>query len=361
MSEKLPCSQCQAWMEDAFSGELEAAARPQLEVHLKDCVECRAVWADYQTLRRGMELLAENEGPSLRVQNNILRAAEARAEQKASRRSGLWGWLLRPATVAFATLALIVGIGFLGRQELQKRKATEQIAPAVAPQGTPVKGAAEEAPLAAPPPPAPALKPQSAPLGASKLAAPAPKPEAADLKQDAVGPPKDGDALMRAKEPAREATEYMDQPAPPPPVPAKSLAKPPSPAQPGAAPSAPSSLQAPTIPEAQSGFGGGRLQDEGAAQGADKEKKREMRAAPTEVDAQPSAEKNLQSEKAAEQPKEKVSADRFQALLNNAKAKIRLNLYAGALEDLLAAQRIRDTKEIQDLIVLCRSHLRGDG
>ena len=359
MSEKLPCSQCQAWMEDAFSGELEAAARPQLEAHLKDCAECRAVWADYQTLRRGMELLAETEGPSLRVQNNILRAAEAKAERKAIKSAGLWSWLLRPATVAFATLALIVGIGFLGRQELQKHKASEQIAPAVAPQGTPVKGNAEEAPAAAPPP-APAPKRSSAPLGTSKPAAPAAKPEAADLKQDAAGPSKDGDALMRAKQPVPEPRVSHEELPPAPPPPAKSLAKPPAPAQQGAASSTPTLLQAPTIPEAQSGFGGG-LQDEGATQGADKEKKRELRAAPAEVDAQPSAEKNLQTEKVAEQPKEKESADRFQTLLNNAKAKIRLNNYSGALEDLLAAQRIRDTKEIQDLILLCRSHMRGDG
>ena len=153
----------------------------------------------------------------------------------------------------------------------------------------------------------------------------------------------------------------MEQP-PAPPAPAKSLAKPAAPAQPGAERAAPTSLQAPTIPEAQSGFGGGTLLHGGAAdQGVEKEKKREKLAAPAEADVQPSAGKNLQSERPVEQAKQKEATDRFQSLLNAAKAKLRQNNYAGALEDLLAAQRIRDTKEIQDLILLCRSHLRGDG
>jgi hypothetical protein len=59
--------------------------------------------------------------------------------------------------------------------------------------------------------------------------------------------------------------------------------------------------------------------------------------------------------------KELCEDARFNKLLQSAKAKIKRQEYAGALDDLLAAQKIRDNKEIQDLILLCRSHLRGDG
>ncbi len=381
MSEKPSCQACQAWMEDAFSGELDPALRPRLEAHLEECADCRAVWADFQTLRRGMEVLAESEGPSLRAQNNILRAASAKIERKAAKRVGLWSWLLRPATVAFATLLLIAGIGYLGREELQKRDFESQKAPAIAPQGTSPQEAPADA-LSAPPAsrpkeefaPAVPAKPK---LVAPKPGAAAPKPMEADGRLDTKAGPrmKDGDA------PAGELRR--ESPPPPPsaptatggtagaaseaaPVPLKSLAQPP--AEPkssdlegdGAAASRPA-----TIPEAQRGLGGAAAQSDTAEiKGEDKAKKREKAAPPApavEAVAPAETEKNLQQEKASERLPEQGDGARYQSLLNAAKAKIRGADYAGALEDLLAAQRIRDTREIQDLILLCRSHLRGDG
>jgi len=361
-------------MEDAFSGELDPALRPGLEAHLGECADCRAVWADFQTLRRGMEILAEAEGPSLRAQTNILRAAEAKAERRAVKRAGLWSWLLRPATVAFATLLLIAGIGYLGREELQKRDFERQKAPAIAPQGTPTQEAPAEA-LSAPPASRP--KEEAAPAVPAKPKLAAPKPMEADGRLDTKAGPRMKDGGAPAGELRRES------PPPPPPVPTatggtagaaseaapvplKSLAQPP--AEPkssdlegdGAAASRPA-----TIPEAQRGLGGAApSSDTAEIKGEDKAKKREKAAAPApavEAVAPAEAEKNLQQEKAGERPQEQDAGARYQSLLDLAKAKIRRADYAGALEDLLAAQRIRDTREIQDLILLCRSHLRGDG
>ncbi|MCC6273093.1 MAG: zf-HC2 domain-containing protein [Deltaproteobacteria bacterium] len=381
MSEKPSCQECQAWMEDAFSGELDPALKPRLEAHLGECADCRAVWADFQTLRRGMEVLAETEGPSLRVQNNVLRAAEAKVERRAAKRAGLWSWLLRPATVAFATLLLIAGIGYLGREELQKRKAAEQIAPAIAPQGTSTQEAPPDA-LSAPPAsrsreeaaPAVPAKPKPA---APKTDAAAPKPMEADGRLDTKAGPRMKDGGAPAGELRRESPT-PPPPAPPAPggaagaaseaapVPLKSLAHPPAEPKPsdlegdGAAASRPA-----TIPEAQRGLGGaGPSSDAAEIKGEDKAKKGEKAAAPApaaEAVAPAETEKNLQQEKASDRLPEQDDGARYQSLLNAAKAKIRRADYAGALEDLLAAQRIRDTREIQDLILLCRSHLRGDG
>jgi len=383
MSEKPSCQECRTWMEDAFSDELDPALRPRLEAHLGECADCRAVWADFQTLRRGMEVLAESEGPSLRAQTNILRAAEAKAERRAAKRAGLWSWLLRPATVAFATLLLVAGIGYLGREELQKRKAAEQMAPAVAPQGTSIQEAPADA-LSAPPAPRP--KKESVPTAPAKpkLAAPksdaaAPKPMEADGRLDTKAGPRMKDGGAPSGELRRESP-----PPPPPaptatggtagaaseaaPVPLKSLAQPAAKPRPsdleggGAAASQPA-----TIPEAQRGLGGAAAQsDTSEIKGGDKAKKPEKAATPAEAPAieaatPAEAEKNLQQEKASERLQEQDAGARYQSLLNAAKAKIRRADYAGALEDLLAAQRIRDTREIQDLILLCRSHLRGDG
>ncbi|MDL1873060.1 hypothetical protein FBR05_12810 [Deltaproteobacteria bacterium PRO3] len=368
MSEKPSCQECQSWMEDAFSGELDPALRPHLEAHLEECADCRAVWADFQTLRRGMQVLAEAEGPSLRAQTNILRAAEAKAERRAAKRAGLWSWLLRPATVAFATLLLIAGIGYLGRQELQKREFENQRTPAIVPQDTSIQAAPADA-LTAPAKPQP--KQEFAPAkpkpAASKPDAAAPKPREADGRLDTKAGPRMKDGGAPAGELRRES------PPPPPaptatggtagaaseaaPVPLKSLAQPPAEPKPsdlegdGAAAPRPA-----TIPEAQRGLGGAAPQsDTSEIKGGDKAKKQEKAATPAE------AEKNLQQEKASERLPERDDGARYQSLLNAAKAKIRRADYAGALEDLLAAQRIRDTREIQDLILLCRSHLRGDG
>ncbi len=380
MSEKPSCQECRAWMEDAFSGELEPALKPRLEAHLGECAECREVWADFQTLRRGMEVLAEVEGPSLRAQTNILRAAEAKAERRAAKRAGLWSWLLRPATVAFATLLLVAGIGYLGREELQKRKAAEQMGPAIAPQGT----SAQEAPadtLTAPPPPR--LKQESAPVAPAKPKLAAPQPDAAATKPPAAEGRLDAKEGLRMKDGDAPAggDRLLQSPPPPPPAPAtatgaaseaapapmKSLAKPAAEPKPSDLErSAPAAPQPASIPEAQRGLGGAASTG-GATEikGEDKAKKREKTAAPAplpaEVAAPGEAEKNLQQEKADERFQEQDAGARYQSLLNAAKAKIRRADYAGALEDLLAAQRIRDGKEIQDLILLCRSHLRGDG
>lgn len=362
MSEKPSCQTYQTWMEDAFSGELEKGLQPHLEAHLQSCETCRAIWADYQALRRGMEILAETEGPSLKVQNQILRAAEAKAERRAAKRAGLWGWLLQPATVAFATLLLIAGIGYLGRQELQKQETSKPMAPAVAPQDT--LGVQPEAARPAAPPPPPAARQEAPSPELAKPKAAPPKPITEAPKSD-LQPGRAEEASFRMKDEAPAATTGAPEGAPAPAAPAKSLAKP-APAE-----AARQNLerdsgasQVPTIPEAQGGLGGAtQLSNGNPPKEADKEKKREKSAGPAsiETEAPLTAPQPPQFETAIGRAQEKLPTERFLTLINAAKAKIRQQNYSGALEDLLAAQRIQDTKEIQDLILLCRSHLRGDG
>ncbi|MFO1463516.1 MAG: hypothetical protein U1F66_07035 [bacterium] len=351
MNEQPACAQCQSWLEDEFSRELAPELRPRLEVHLQGCAECRALWQDYQTLRRGMDLIAETEGPSLRAQNAVLRAAEERAERRAPRVRGLWAWLLRPATVAFATLLLIVGIGYLGRQELQKRKASESPAPLLAPQGTP---ADEGMGLIAPAPSGfkdgEIEKRKQAPAGAGAASKTAPRPPA---KPQA--PPPAAAEAVRERSPAPPPPPAADQ-ALPAAAPTKSLAQPPAPMS-GAEAEAPAARSAPLIPEAATGLGGAKPEAEGKKDGG--ALKKSVPASEAQDKESFQAETNLQGGRLEEKAKE--PADRFNALLSAAKAKLAKQDYAGALEDLLAAQRIRDSKEVQDLILLCRSHLRGDG
>ena len=77
--------------------------------------------------------------------------------------------------------------------------------------------------------------------------------------------------------------------------------------------------------------------------------------------AGPAADKTDTGLSSNQAQKELREVSRFNSLLQAAKAKIQRQDYASALDDLLAAQKLQDNKEIQDLILLCRSHLRGDG
>lgn len=377
MSEKPSCQQCQAWMEEAYLGELDAKLRPELESHLKECQECRLAWTDYQTLRRGMDVLAETEGPSLRVQNQVLRAAEAKIVGRGAKRAGLWSWLLRPATVAFATLLLVAGVGILGRQEWEKHKATEHAAPALAPQGTvELSSPSEEALKASEPlqqvPAAPQAPAKAKAMPTSVLKAPAPS-EAKPA--NAAKPEAD---FFRTKDEATPVDKLRQQEAPPPPPtqaeegrsratpPLKSLAKPATEVAPSGAAKAVSesgigtgSSQAP-IPEVQRAMGGATsTQDSSALKGDLKKEKQEKNVAPAV--AQPEAEQDLAPAPVSDTEVKEKSSERFQTLMNSAKTKIKKQNFSGALEDLLAAQRLQDTQEVQDLILLCRSHLRGDG
>ncbi|MCE9625082.1 MAG: zf-HC2 domain-containing protein [Deltaproteobacteria bacterium] len=368
MTENAECRQCQDWIDDAFSGELAAELRPKLQAHLDSCPECRAVWQDTQTLQRGMALLAESDGPSLKSQTAILRAAEARAEKGQAKRAGLWSWLFRPATVAFATLALVAGLSILGRQELQKKKAAEQqvTSPVLAPQGTTTIEAAPMGGMTAP-----ATLPQTS--GNREGTAKAKKSEVdtktAPKPQQAEQAPVKTDEERR-KIPVDQAIEAApstlgvlkdSDTARPAPAPMKALAKPVPPPPPASDPLAPASVQAPSIPEAEKGAGGSPQKEAPNLQQQEKKQENFQPPGGDALGAVNSVSGGKSLERAATEDKAKEPTDRFQSLLNSAKLKIRQQKYPAALEDLLAAQRIRDNKEIQDLILLCRSHLRGDG
>lgn len=399
MTEKPACAQNQAWMEDEFNRELSADLRPQIQAHLEGCEECRSIWADYQALRRGMDVLAEEEGPSLRVQNAVLRAADAKVEKRSAKHAGFWSWLLNPATIAFATLVLIAGVGYLGREELIKKKNSELSTPILAPQGMPSEGASQpSAAVKAPVAPgrlveAPAEQEKQAAPAATKpttFSAPA-KPESpkqvpaetVDRARRALPPPPPPPAAPAPASdqlaPANAPSKSLAQPTEARPQAEEGKASSANPVAPasndfragkrGVAPQDKSQSEAPAapptggvIPEADSGSGGG-LGAVKKEEAAPKEKKADQEA-PTGgalKDLESSQTPELQMLGTSSQSKAKEPREHAQVLLDSARAKIQKQDYAGALEDLLAAQRLKDSKEIQDLILLCRSHLRGDG
>jgi len=359
------CQQCQDWMEDAFSGELKPELKPALDSHLAACEECRAGWEDYRLLRRGLDALAENEdGPSPFVEAKILRAAAAR-NAKSEAPSGFWRWLLRPATISFATLALILGLGYLGREELLRHRQAENLTAPVAP--------APQAPKAIPATsldsfgasePAPAKPSATAPAPVTPLI----KKSAPDAKAKASTEARD--SAVQRQELQQQATQPAAAPVPPPAE------------EKGRALSAPSSGAAAngagfkdevrareaSIPEAELAAPPTPRQDtEKTVQSGAAKPKPSEQAQPAKTlqrAPQPGAPAGDLSEGGiggGSAPKELPEGSKLNQLLQSAKAKIKRQEYASALDDLLAAQKIQDTKEIQDLILLCRSHLRGDG
>lgn len=379
------CEQCQEWMEEAFGDELKPEQKSALDAHLIACAKCRASWEEFRLLRRGLDALAsEDDGPSPFVEAKILRAAAARNAAPAPR--GFWRWLLRPATISFATLALILGLGYLGREELHRhRRPDDWTAPLAPPASAPVpqplsekapdqasdsrgSGAPAAAKPSTPPPPAPKQESDAkAKRSVEKpVVAPAPPAERFEMQQQAPKPSAGATSLSApAPVPAEEASRANAiQPT------ANKEKEKDAPATEGRARQA--------IPEAE------------LAAPADDLKKDAGKTAVETKAAEPAPTKGLKKPAAAAQPSvapgagggggtdldknadgalgglaQKEQRDdesgRFDHLLQAAKAKIKRQDYAGALDDLLAAQKIQDNKEIQSLILLCRSHLRGDG
>ncbi|HKY62688.1 MAG TPA: zf-HC2 domain-containing protein [bacterium] len=353
------CQQCQEWMEEAFGGELKPELAAALDSHLAGCAECRANWEEFRLLRRGLDaLVAEEDGPSPFVEAKILRAAAARNAAPAARPSGFWRWLLNPAAVGFATLALIAGLGYLGREELLRHRRADDLT----------------APVSPPPPPAPKAAP--APTADSlDYTEPAP---AKPLSQPAVEKPEaEGKAKIREEKAAAPIQGFQTPAAttaPPPPLEekARALTAPAeAPALGGASDKAGSGT---SIPEAERA-GPPTLDQESRKKSAEPAKeidqapaKALQRSAPQPAapvapgsSAGAPAVKGDEGFKSNQAQSELSESSRFDQLLKSAKVKIQGQDYAGALDDLLAAQKIRDTKEVQDLILLCRSHLRGDG
>ena len=354
-------------MEEAFGDELKPEHRSALDSHLAACSDCRASWDEFRLLRRGLDALAaEDDGPSPFVEAKILRAAAAR---HAERPSGIWRWLLRPATVGFATLALIAGLGYLGREELLRHRRPDDLTAPVPP----------PAPVSAP-------APQAVPTQAgdsSSATAPAPAKPLAPPPPPAKKPEVDSKLKYQAEKPASAGEGgVLQQPAP-----AEEKA---------------SAVSAPTLDSAPAGGSGAAMKDgsdlknegrareanipeaEYAAPEASRQEVQKKSAEPKEAEqapakalqrtapqpgapsapsglAGPAADKTDTGLGNAQAQKELRDDERFNSLLKAAKAKIQRQDYAGALDDLLAAQKLRDNKEIQDLILLCRSHLRGDG
>lgn len=362
------CQQCQEWMEEAFGDELKPELKPALDSHLAGCEECRAAWEDFRLLRRGLDVLAADEdGPSPFVEAKILRAAAARHAAKEAP-SGFWRWLLRPATVGFATLALIAGLGYLGREELlQHRQASDLTAP------VPAK------PLAAP------AAPSADSFGAGKAQESAP----------VIPPPAKINApherARRQDEEAAPQLQRLEKPKQAAPKPAPAAIPPPAPVE---EKESAATSTAPATPGSASGPSGGAAKGEGRGRESSIPEAELAAPAPVAVPAQsekdakkesealkasqPAANKNFQRPQSAQPsggldktddgaaaadlaPRDQREEGNFTRLVQGAKAKIQRQEYAGALDDLLSAQKIHDTKEIQDLILLCRSHLRGDG
>ncbi len=314
-----PCQKYQDWMVDAFGDELEESLASEMQAHLESCPGCAEIWSDFAEIRRGMEQIETLEPPSELSAARILKAAERKLPRQPAS-SPIWRFLLsRPAQVA-AMMVLILGVGLYTQKWLKTHRE--------------------------PMPPAPFHEPIPAPTLTAPPAAPSPPLfyERAVKEEKA----RRRDEVKTAKEKAPLlAPKGLDRPDPPP------------------------------QPEALGGAATGT--PGGSAEGILREKAAEEQpmaepAKPAAVPA-PAQDKNLQRMTPAstlEAPRETEADFGIQAkqkalslpeqnsLLTSAKAKIREGNCAGALPDLLLAQKLGDNSEIPPLIEMCRTRLNAE-
>lgn len=336
---KVNCESAQDKILEAMDSDaLDASARE----HLDGCAECRSFQEDFLRIREGMAKLEAADGPSEMTSARILNAAKRQqALFKNKAQKSFWHFALsRPVQVA-AMFALIVGVGIYSQKWLERERPDAGFAPATTTPAAPVE---EKMPPPAAPPagPSPVLLEKQAPsppkAKARESARPqrAMQPEAVPIAAPKQAPAEAPEPLLDAAPPVAPATKDGDKEKIAAPLGGgkagteADLAKPPAPAK---ALQAPAANQA--VPE-------GRLYEINAqdAKGADEVRK-----------------KDISSE---QEQKRGESASRYQVLLQTAKAKIGQEKWNGALDDLIAAQQLSDSKEVRDLIVMVRSHLRGD-
>ncbi len=292
---KTNCEQTQEKILEALGRDgdslSEATGRDaSLREHLKACPACGEFLADLLRIGEGMNALERDSLPSELTRTRILRAAQLQ-QAKFSERPSIWRFLLsRPLQVA-AMFALIIGVGIYSQKWLEEKRPNT---------------------LLGPPPPA----------GDSVPKVPAPPAPLADQPGEAPRPVAQPPSLAKPKAKggaeAVKRERAVEPPQAPPPI---------SEAGPSGgigASSAPTKL----------------LQAPAASQPAPEAKKK--------------ADPLVEAEFSARSKPDSVMNPAQGGLISAARSKISQGDYPGALQDLLKAQTLGSTPEIERLIELCR-------
>jgi len=287
-------------MEEAFLAGPDTTAYLELQKVLKENPEYQSLWEKYLQLRQTLQSMEEEPSPSELVAARIRKAAREHLatrdkQQKIPKLSRAWSFILSQPFVAAATVVLIIGVGIYSQIGIKEELQKESFVPPPRLE-KPVK---RRSPL-----PADSQEEASREGGLlDEFESPPPpknleKTDRAKLKQPGAEP-----ILAHPKE---KASPALSAPAP--------------------APADSRNLQYQAPASRRKGYGGAP-----AVEGAR---------------AQEAAESKL------------IANPYWAGLIQQAEAKMTAKDYQGALQDLLEAQKINDSKKIRDLIEECKREIR---
>jgi hypothetical protein len=115
-------------MDEAFAAGPGSAEERELQDFLARHPEYHALWKEYQTLRRGMDLLQDRSEPSEVTRARIHRLSREHL-QKTDHAGRRWRWLLSQPMIAAATVLLAVGFGIYSQYLFKETKKFEENIP----------------------------------------------------------------------------------------------------------------------------------------------------------------------------------------------------------------------------------------
>lgn len=316
MTKKIQEAEAIELMEQAFCAEADDPVHHELQEVLQAQPEFNPLWEEFQALRQGVAQLESRESPSELTRNRILNLGpKTRGRLDGVKPSGVWRWLLSQPVVAAATVAVFIGMGiysFYWRQEnapkLQPSVPSQEMSQPLP--KSPGPGAQESDQLSDRAP-APARLERGKEEKAEGLKKPAPKPDAAGKRAQPTP----------SEAPAAVPLQVEGEAAPPSPEP-----KPLGSTLGGSAPS----IQA----------GDADQMPRKTTEEAPKAKKlKERPEARSQVKDSSLDEEDMDTKTLVDRAKELMEQGRYQE----------------ALIALKRAQKIKDTKEIRQLIAQCRA------
>lgn len=306
-------------MDMTFSEGPEAPVYQELQVILAEQPEYQALWEEYLSLKRGMDALEQESAPLELTDARVLKAAREKTKKGATPKvSRGWRILLSQPLVAAATVVLIIGVGVYSQVWMKRQTERQDFAPKMAPTQVEEIQVLDDT----------ALEPKEADRAPVKSLAPA------------VPPP------AKKESPKARRKKQIEG-------------------------------FAPTQPSGETGYGrevhpGGSVQGVGGM--VQDKLDRDQAPSPAKPQAAPRS-LEMKSKKAPEaapslkaldtamerEAREEIAprgVNPYFDLLRKAKIKMGHKDYSGALQDLLEAQKFKDSEEIRKLIAECRAEIR---
>jgi anti-sigma factor RsiW len=134
----MTCQDYEIALGDYVDGTLDERTAVELEAHLAGCERCRAMAADFGSIRRAA-LAIEPELPPAHVWTKLSEAFEA------ERRSAFhgWGFTWQTAAASFVTVTLVASLAWVGNGLTSLNGSSGRVATATANQPEPVSVAAQ--------------------------------------------------------------------------------------------------------------------------------------------------------------------------------------------------------------------------